>query len=53
MDISRELKTLGGRVEFNIEGDPRPDLLALAHEVRAGSVHARAGEAGEITSQAG
>src|SRR2546421_6801220 len=22
------------RVEFNIEGDPRPDLLALVHEVR-------------------
>src|SRR5690349_8103197 len=23
-----------GPVEFNIEGDPRPDLLALVHEVR-------------------
>ena len=30
-------------VEYNIEGDPRPDLLALVLEVAAGSVHARAG----------
>ena len=33
-------------IEFNIEGDPRPDLLALVHEVRPGPVHARARAAG-------
>ena len=32
-DIARHLRPLGGRVEFNIEGDPRPDFLALVHEV--------------------
>jgi pyridoxine 5-phosphate synthase len=34
----------GGRtIELNIEGDPRPDLLALVHAVRP-PVHARPGE---------
>ena len=52
-DISRELKSLGGRVEFNIEGDPRPDLLALAHEVRPDQFTLVPVKTGEITSQAG
>ena len=41
------------RVEFNIEGDPRPDLLELVHSVaptQCTLVHVRPGE---ITSQAG
>ena len=36
--ISEELRSRGARVEptveLNIEGDPRPDLLALADEIR-------------------
>ena len=32
-DIAGELEPLAGKVEFNIEGDPRPDLLALAEDV--------------------
>src|SRR4029453_7768130 len=33
-DVAALLKDLGGRTEFNIEGDPRPDLLALVHALR-------------------
>src|ERR671911_2466415 len=33
-DIASELAPLKGNVEFNIEGDPRPDLVALVLEVR-------------------
>src|SRR5215203_2004660 len=39
--------------EFNIEGDPRPDLLALVHEVRPTQCTLVPVKAGEITSQAG
>jgi pyridoxine 5-phosphate synthase len=41
------------RVEFNIEGDPRPDLLALVHEVRPDQCTLVPVRPGEITSQAG
>jgi len=40
-------------VEFNIEGDPRPDLLALVHDVRPHQCTLVPVKAGEITSQAG
>jgi pyridoxine 5-phosphate synthase len=40
-------------VEFNIEGDPRPDLLALVHEVRPAQCTLVPVLPGEITSQAG
>ena len=40
-------------VEFNIEGDPRPDLLALVHEVRPTQCTLVPVRPGEITSQAG
>jgi pyridoxine 5-phosphate synthase len=40
-------------VELNIEGDPRPDLLALAQEVRPDQFTLVPVRAGEITSQAG
>jgi pyridoxine 5-phosphate synthase len=40
-------------VEFNIEGDPRPDLLALVHEVRPTQCTLVPVLPGEITSQAG
>lgn len=41
------------RVELNIEGDPRPDLLALAHEVRPHQLTLVPVRPGEITSEAG
>ncbi len=40
-------------VEFNIEGDPRPDLLALVDEVRPDQCTLVPVVPGEITSQAG
>ena len=42
-----------GTVEFNIEGDPRPDLLALVREVRPDQCTLVPVRPGEITSQAG
>jgi pyridoxine 5-phosphate synthase len=42
-----------GTIEFNIEGDPRPDLLDLVHEVRPTQCTLVPVRAGEITSQAG
>lgn len=52
-DIAAYVATLQGRVEYNIEGDPRPDLLALVHEVRPTQCTLVPVQAGEITSQAG
>jgi pyridoxine 5-phosphate synthase len=40
-------------VEYNIEGDPRPDLLALVHDVRPTQCTLVPVRPGEITSQAG
>jgi pyridoxine 5-phosphate synthase len=40
-------------VEFNIEGDPRPDLLAMVRDVRPHQCTLVPVRAGEITSQAG
>jgi pyridoxine 5-phosphate synthase len=40
-------------VEFNIEGDPRPDLLDLVHEVRPHQCTLVPVKPGEITSEAG
>jgi pyridoxine 5-phosphate synthase len=52
-DIAAELAGMRGRVELNIEGDPRPDLLALAEDVRPDQFTLVPVRAGEITSQAG
>jgi pyridoxine 5-phosphate synthase len=52
-EIAAELEPLRGRVEYNIEGDPRPDLLALVAEVRPDQCTLVPVRAGEITSQAG
>jgi pyridoxine 5-phosphate synthase len=52
-EIAAHLKPLRGRVEYNIEGDPRPDLLALVHEVRPDQCTLVPVRPGEITSQAG
>jgi pyridoxine 5-phosphate synthase len=41
------------QVEFNIEGDPRPDLLAMVREVRPHQCTLVPVRPGEVTSQAG
>jgi pyridoxine 5-phosphate synthase len=51
-DIARELGT-PRKVEYNIEGDPRPDLMALVLEVRPDQCTLVPVREGEITSQAG
>jgi pyridoxine 5-phosphate synthase len=52
-DIARELAPLKGRVEFNIEGDPRPDLVDLVLAVKPDQCTLVPVFPGEITSQAG
>ncbi len=52
-ELAVELAAARGRVEYNIEGDPRPDLLALVSEVRPDQCTLVPVRAGEITSQAG
>jgi len=52
-DIAAYLKPLKRRVEFNIEGDPRPDLLQLVHAVKPDQCTLVPVKPGEITSQAG
>ena len=53
----RRLRTswrpLRGRVEYNIEGDPRPDLIDLVRDVRPDQCTLVPVMPGEITSQAG
>jgi pyridoxine 5-phosphate synthase len=52
-DISRHLAPLRGTVEFNIEGDPRPDWLTLIHEVKPHQATLVPVTPGEVTSHAG
>src|SRR5262245_47217612 len=54
-DVRDVARALGRRtqVEFNIEGDPRPELLALVHEVQPDQCRLVPVQPGEITSQAG
>src|SRR5438128_9687299 len=52
-DIAAVLRTLPPAVEFNIEGDPRPELLELVEEVRPDQCTLVPVVPGEITSQAG
>ena len=52
-DIAHTLDRTHPDVEFNIEGDPRPDLLALVHEVKPDQCTLVPVRPGEITSQAG
>ena len=52
-DIARELAPLKGRVEFNIEGDPRPDLIELVLALKPDQCTLVPVFPGEITSQAG
>jgi len=51
--IATYLQPMKGRIEFNIEGDPRPDLLELVHAVRPDQCTLVPVHPGEITSQAG
>ena len=52
-DIAEELAPLGGKVELNIEGDPRPDLVELVLAVKPDQCTLVPVVPGEITSQAG
>ena len=52
-EVSAWLRTLNGRVEFNIEGDARPELLAMVHEIKPTQCTLVPVRPGEITSQAG
>jgi len=51
--IAQTLRQRSPGVEFNIEGDPRPDLLALVEDVRPDQCTLVPVVAGDITSQAG
>jgi pyridoxine 5-phosphate synthase len=52
-EIARELADAAKGIEFNIEGDPRPDLLAIVREVRPTQCTLVPVKPGEVTSQAG
>jgi pyridoxine 5-phosphate synthase len=52
-DIAAFLAPMRATVEYNIEGDPRADLLALVHEVTPHQCTLVPVRPGEITSQAG
>jgi pyridoxine 5-phosphate synthase len=52
-DIASGLPGFSPGVEFNIEGDPRPDLLELVHAVKPDQCTLVPVRPGEVTSQAG
>ena len=52
-EIDAFLKTRKTGIELNIEGDPRPDLLAVVHEIRPTQCTLVPVRPGEITSQVG
>ena len=52
-EIASYLQPMKGRIEFNIEGDPRADLLELVHAVVPDQCTLVPVHPGEITSQAG
>ena len=51
--VAERIHALPRRVEFNVEGDPRPALLALVREVQPDQCTLVPVQPGEITSQAG
>ncbi len=51
--IAGELEPMRDAVEYNIEGDPRPDLIELVLQLRPHQCTLVPVKAGEITSQAG
>ena len=52
-EIAGELRPLKGRVEYNIEGDPRPGLVELVLAVQPDQCTLVPVKPGEITSEAG
>jgi len=52
-EIAEHLQTRAPGVEFNVEGDPRPDLIELVEEIRPDQCTLVPVIPGEITSQAG
>ncbi len=52
-DIGGCVSSVGVCVEFNVEGDPRPDLIELVHAVKPDQCTLVPVQPGEITSQAG
>jgi pyridoxine 5-phosphate synthase len=52
-DIANELAPLKGRIEYNIEGDPRPGFLELVLAVKPDQCTLVLVKPGEITSEAG
>ena len=52
-EIADELASLKGRVEFNIEGDPRPGFLDLVLAVKPDQCTLVPVKPGEVTSEAG
>jgi len=53
LQIAEFLAPLRGRVEFNIEGDIRPDLMELVHRLKPDQCTLVPVLAGEVTSQGG
>jgi pyridoxine 5-phosphate synthase len=53
LEIADRLAAHRGVVEYNIEGDPRPDLLDLVRQVKPDQCTLVPVRPGEITSQAG
>jgi len=53
LEIARFLAPLRGRVEYNMEGDARPDLMALVRQVKPDQCTLVPVLAGEVTSQGG
>src|SRR6186997_1330122 len=51
--VARALRERSAKIEYNIEGDPRPDLLDLVEEVRPDQCTLVPVVPGEVTSQAG
>lgn len=52
-EIGAWLRANAAGVEYNIEGDPRPDWLALVHEVKPDQCTLVPVREGELTSEAG
>jgi len=52
-EIANALESVRDRVEYNIEGDPRPELVELVHDVRPDQCTLVPVRPGELTSEAG
>src|SRR3989442_12814087 len=52
-EVARALQGAPTKIEFNIEGDPRPDLLELVEEIGPDQCTLVPVAPGEVTSQAG